>query len=103
MLSTRENHSKDLWKDLEAGLGCGAQFRVLWHLILKPEEAYTRYGLVKATGLRTPAITEQLERLSDLGWVKKHESSPITYQACLENEVVRLIYELFCELKGVKI
>jgi hypothetical protein len=53
MLSTRENHSKDLWKDLEAGLGSKAQFRVLWHLILKPEEAYTKYGLVKATGLRT--------------------------------------------------
>ena len=48
-------------------MGCGAQFRVLLHLVLKPEEAYTKYGLVKATGLRTPAVTQQLERLIDLG------------------------------------
>ena len=49
MLSNRENHSKDLWKELEAGLGSEAQFRVLLHLVLKPEEAYTKYGLVKAS------------------------------------------------------
>jgi len=96
-------NNRTIWDELEAGLGSGAQFRVLLHLILKPEEAYTKYGLVKATGLRTPAVTEQLERLSELGWVKKHESSPATYQAYLENEVVRLIHELICRLKGVKI
>jgi hypothetical protein len=61
-------------------LGCGAQFRVLLHLVLKPEEAYTKYGLVKATGLRTPAVTQQLERLVELSWAKKHSSSPATYQ-----------------------
>jgi len=80
-------------------LGSGAQFRVLLHLALRPREAFTKYGLVKATGLRTPAITDQLERLLELGWVKKHESSPITYQICIENEVVSLILTLFYELK----
>jgi len=94
---------RNIWDEVEAGLGSGAQFRVLLHLALKPEEAYTRYSLVKATGLRTPAVTEHLERLLELGWIRKQESSAATYQIDPENGVVRLIYELFCELKRVRI
>jgi Fic family protein len=103
MLTANNRRPRVVWDELEAGLGSGAQFRILLHLAIHPEEAFTKYALDKATGLRTPTVTKQLERLSKLGWVKKHESSPVTYQVCLENEVVRLIYELFCRLKGVKI
>ncbi len=88
--------------NLRLGWDVEPQFRVLLHLVLKPEEAYTKYGLVKATGLRTPAVTQQLERLIDLGWVKKHESSPVTFQVDPKNEVARYIYELFSELKHTK-
>ena len=66
MLTDYNRRPKIIWDELEAGLGSGAQFRVLLHLVLKPEEAYTKYGLVKATGLRTPAVTQHLERLVKL-------------------------------------
>jgi DNA-binding MarR family transcriptional regulator len=102
MLTVNNRRQRIIWDDIEAGLGSGAQFRVLLHLVLKPEEAYTKYSLVKATGLRTPAVTQQLERLLELGWIRKHESSVATYQINPENEVVRLIYELFRELKHTK-
>jgi hypothetical protein len=80
MMTANNRRSCIIWDDLEVGLGCGAQFRVLLHLVLKPEEAYTKYGLVKATGLRTPAVTQHLERLVELSWAKKHNSIPATYQ-----------------------
>ena len=103
MLITKQRQPRTVWSELEAGLGSGAQFRVLLHLAMHPEETFTKYALVKATGLRTPSVTEQLKRLYDLGWVKKHGSSLVTHQICLENEVVRLIHELFLELKNVRI
>jgi hypothetical protein len=60
MLTANNKRSRIVWDELETGLGSGAQFRVLLHLVLKPEEAYTKYGLVKATGLRTPAVTQSI-------------------------------------------
>ena len=103
MLIANNKRPRVVWDDLEVGLGCGAQFRVLLHLVLKPEEAFTKYGLVKATGLRTPAVTQHLERLVELSWAKKHNSSPATYQVNLENETAKLIHDLICCLKGVRI
>jgi len=102
MLTTNNRRQSIIWDELEVGLGCGAQFRVLLHLILKPEEVYTKYGLVKATGLRTPAVTQHLERLVELSWAKKRNSSPASYQINLENETVKLIQNLLSELKTTK-
>jgi hypothetical protein len=102
MLIANNKQHGTVWDELEAGLGCGAQFRVLLHLLLNPAESFTKYGLVKASGLRTPSVTQQLNRLVSLGWVKKRESSPATYQARLENETVKLIHELFLGLKGAR-
>jgi hypothetical protein len=102
MLITNQRQPRTIWSELEAGLGSGPKFRVLLHLALHPEDAFTKYALVKETGLRTPSVTEQLEMLVDLGWARKFESSPVTHQICLNNEVARLIHDLFCSLKGVK-
>jgi len=102
MLTVNNKRPKTIWDELEAGLGSGAQFRLLLHLALKPEEAYTKYGLVKATGLRTPAVTQHLERLVELSWAKKHNSSPASYRINLENETVKLIHNLFSKLKHTK-
>jgi len=102
MLTANNKRPSVVWDELEVGLGCGAQFRVLLHLVLKPEEAYTKYGLVKTTGLRTPAITQHLERLVELSWIKKRNSSSASYQINLENETVKLIQNLLSELKTAK-
>jgi len=102
MLTTNSRQLGNIWGELEAGLGCGAQFRVLLHLALHPEEAFTKYALVKATGLRTPAVQQQLNRLVELGWARRHESTPTTHQISLNNEVVRIIHGLFVNLKGIK-
>lgn len=103
MLITNQRQPRTIWSELEAGLGTGPRFRVLLHLVLKPEESYTKYGLVKATGLRTPTVTQHLERLVKLNWAKKHNSSPASYQINLENETIKLIHELLLELKTTKI
>lgn len=72
---------------------------MLLHLTLHPEESFTKYALDKATGLRTPSVAQHLERLVMLGWVKKCETFPVTFKVNLENEVAKILTELFSELK----
>jgi len=102
MLTNNDKRLRTIWDELEAGLGCGAQFRVILHLALHPEESFTKYALVKATGLRTPAVQRQLNTLIELGWARKYESTPTRHQICLDNEAAQLIYKLFNNLKSVK-
>ena len=95
---------KDLsiWDELELGLGGGSKFRVVRELLSKQNEAFTKYALVKATGLRTPSVESQLKTLLKLGWVKEYAFTPKTYQVNLENEVVLQLLEVFQRIKRVK-
>jgi hypothetical protein len=95
---------KDLsaWDELELGLGGGSKFRIVRELLSKPNEAFTKYALVKATGLRTPSVDGQLKALLKLKWVKEYAFTPKTYQANLENEVVQQLLEVFQRIKRVK-
>jgi len=86
---------RDVWKDLQTGLGCGNKFRIIKHMLLNPEEAFTKYSLTKATGLKTRNVEDQLKVLVELGWVKKHPYTPTTYQVNLEDELVKHLIELF--------
>ena len=90
MAKTRE---RTIWEELELGFGGGSQFRVLLHLTLNPKQAFTKYALVKATGLRTPSVNSQLKALLELNWVKEYPFTPKTYQVNLENEVVKYLLE----------
>lgn len=90
---------RSIWEELELGLGGGKRFRVLVHLLLNPDKAFTKYALSKATGLRTPSIERRLKTLLDLGWVKENKFKPKTYQINLENETVKLLLELFQKLR----
>ncbi len=89
----------DIWETLEKGFGGGSKFRILAHLILHPDEAFTRYALVKATGLRTPTVEEHLKVLVELGWIKQYPFTPRTYQINLENEVAKEVSKMFQRLK----
>jgi len=98
-MKTRE---QNIWRELELGFGGGSKFRVLLHLILNPKETFTKYALVKATGLRTPSVESHLKTLLELNWIKEYSFTPKTYQINLENEVVKYILEFFQKAKYIK-
>jgi len=95
------NKKRNLWKKLEDGFGGGSKFRILLHLALHPEEAYTKYALVKATGLRTPSVGEQLKTLVEMGWVKEYPFMPKTYQINTNNEIVECFLEFLRKIKHI--
>ena len=90
---------RSLWKDLEDGFGGGSRFRILLHLALHPEEAHTKYALVKATGVRTPSVEEQLKTLVNMGWVKEYPFTPKTYQINKEHKIVRAFMEFLEKIR----
>jgi hypothetical protein len=93
---------RTIWDELEQGFGGGSKFRVLLQLLLNPTEAFTKYALVKTTGLRTPSVDSQLKVLIKLGWVKEYAFTPKTYQINLENEVVSQISGAFQNVRHIK-
>jgi hypothetical protein len=84
---------KVIWKELELGFGGCSKFRVFQQFITNPKDAFTRYALVKATGLRTPSVSKQLNILIDLGWIMEYHFTPKTYQINLNNRVVNHLLE----------
>ncbi|MBS7639010.1 MAG: hypothetical protein QW804_02270 [Candidatus Bathyarchaeia archaeon] len=101
-MRSRELKERTIWEELEVGLGGGKKFRVLAHLLLNPDKAFTKYSLVKATGLRTPSVDRRLKVLVELGWVRENQFKPKTYQINSENEIVKLLIELFQKLRKYK-
>ena len=99
MMSKDIREKRTIWEELELGLGGGKKFRVLVHLLLNPDKAFTKYALTKATGLRTPSIERRLKTLVDLGWVRENKFKPRTYQINLENEIVKLLLDFFQKLR----
>ena len=94
-----KRRARDTWEELELGFGGGTKFRVLAHLMHNHKEAFTKYSLTKATGLRTPSVESYLRTLLELGWIKEFPFTPTTYQINLENAFVRQIFELFQRLR----
>ena len=93
------NNKRNICGDLEDGFGGGSRFRILLHLALHPEKAYTKYALVKATGLRTPSVAEQLRILVDMGWVKEYPFTPRTYQINADHEIVKCFLEFLEKIR----
>ncbi len=93
---------RTIWEELESGFGGGGQFRVLLHLALKPDEVFTKYALVKATGLRTPSVNSQLKTLLELNWVTKYPFTPTTYQINTDNQVIKHLLEFFGKIRHVR-
>ena len=105
MLDARQKLAMNIWEELELGLGGGAMFRVILTLTLKPNDSFTKYALVKATGLRTPDITSQLKTLLELGWIMEDNGTALTltsYRTNLENKVVKIISDLVRNMKPLR-
>jgi len=96
------NKRRNIWRELEDGFGGGSKFRILLHLALHPKEAYTKYSLVRVTGLRTPTVGEHLKTLVKLGWVKEYPFTPRTYQINMDHAVVRHFIDFLEKIKNVK-
>jgi len=97
------NKRRELWRELEEAFGGGSRFRILLHLALHPEEAYTKYALVKATGVRTPSVEGQLKTLVEMGWVKEYPFTPRTYQINMEHETVKCFVEFLEKIRSLNI
>jgi len=93
------SRKRDLWRELEEGFGGGTKFRILLHLALHPDETYTKYGLVKATGVRTTSVGEQLKTLVKMGWIKEYPFTPKTYQINMDHEIVKYFLEFLRKIK----
>jgi hypothetical protein len=67
--------------------------------VLSNKKAFTKYALVKATGLRTPVVGKQLKILTSLGWVRKHSFTPPTYQINLKNHLASTFSDFVWQTK----
>ena len=92
---------RNLWRELEEGFGGGSKFRILLHLALHPNETHTKYGLVKATGVRTPSVGDQLKTLLEMGWIKEYPLTPKTYQINMDHEIVKCFLEFLEKIKRI--
>jgi hypothetical protein len=101
MKVTEKKLARSIWEKLELGLGSGANFRILLHMIMHHNNSFTKYALVKATGIRTPSVNKQLKVLCELEWVKEYKFTPVTYQINMENNVVRHIHNLLINVKSI--
>lgn len=93
------NRKRDLWRELEEGFGGGTRFRILLHLALHPDKTYTKYGLVKATGVRTTSVGEHLKNFVEMRWIKEYPFTPKTYQINVEHPIVKNFLEFLEKIK----
>jgi len=90
---------RNAWEEVEQGLGSVGKLRILRAMLEKSNEAFTKYGLEKATKLKPVDVRTNLRTLVRLGWVKEYPYQPVTYKINLENEVVKHFSKFFQEIK----
>lgn len=95
----RSLSTKTKWKEIERGLGSVGRLRMLKRMIEKPNGYFTKYALERETGLKPTDVRSNLEVLIELNWVKEYNYDPKTYRINMENEVVRLIADLFRKIR----
>ena len=91
--------ARDVWEDVEEGLGSVGKIRILRVMVFNPEEHFTKYMLERATGLKPKDVRKSLQTLVDLGWVLENPCDPKTYRLNVEDETVKLIIEFFRRLR----
>jgi len=94
--------ARDVWEDVEEGLGSVGKIRILREMVFNPEQHFTKYMLERATGLKPRDVRKSLQTLIDLGWVLENPCDPKTYRLNVEDETVKLIIEFFRKL-GTKV
>jgi len=85
----------DVWKEVERGLGSKGKIRILRKMLEKPNMAFSKHTLTRATGLKWVNVKSDVKILTELGWLKKNAYDPETYKVNMENEFVQHIAEFF--------
>jgi len=79
-------------REIEEGLATIGRIKVLAELAKKPSESYTKYAILKGTGLKRKDVSENLKHLVRINWVKEHRMVHPRYQINLDDQTVRLLY-----------
>jgi len=90
---------REVWSEVENGLGSAGRIKILRYLIEHPNRQYTKYGLREPTGLESREIERQIGLLVDMGWVKEFPHIPRTYKIIMEDEIVKQVAEFFQKLR----
>lgn len=90
---------REAWEDLEQGLGSTGKLKILWVMLEKPNEAFTKYVLEKKTKLKPVDVRANLKTLISLGWVKEYPYQPRTYKINMKSEIVKHISEFFRKIR----
>jgi hypothetical protein len=86
---------KTLRQEVKEGLGTIGRIKVMAELARKPNEAFTKYALLKSTRLKRRDLKENLQHLIGINWVKEHKTIYPKYQINLENPTVQLLNDFF--------
>lgn len=77
-------------REVERGLAGPGRLKILRLLMRRPDHAFTRYEIGKHVPNDPVSIRNDLETLTEIGWVTTFKIQHLTkYSINLENEVVR--------------
>ncbi len=80
-------------REITEALGSVGRFRIIAELAKDPNESFTKYTILKGTGLKRVDVKSNLERLVSIGWVKEYKSIYPKYQINPENKRVQLFVD----------
>jgi hypothetical protein len=63
---------RNSWEEIELGLGSVGKLRILRVMLEKPNEAFTKYALEKATKLKPVDVRTNIRALVEVEWVKEY-------------------------------
>jgi transcription initiation factor IIE alpha subunit len=92
------NGLRNIWDEVETGLGSPGRIRILRIMLKKSGECFTKYALEKATGLKPIDVRKNLSILIKLGWIKENPCDPKTYEINMENEIIKALADFFKKL-----
>jgi Fic family protein len=73
-------------REVDTGLGTIGRLRIIARLGRNPDKRFTVYGISAMTHLKRSDVRANLSHLVEIGWVRKFETTPTTYQMNLSNE-----------------
>jgi hypothetical protein len=88
-------------EELEAGLGSIGKLRIMRALARRKDEAYTKYALERATGLKPVDMRNDLKTLTQINWVKEHPYRPKKYRINTDNPTVSHLIDFFIKARYV--
>lgn len=90
VIDNRETRQK-----IETGLGTIGRIKIMAELAKKPNGSFTKYALLKGTGLKRSDLKENLRQLITIDWIKEYKSIYPAYQINLVNPTVQLLSDFF--------